>query len=340
VRRLIAAALCLAIAAPASAQPDAPKPERDTEPELEPAPGADGGAGATREADRLFEEGRRLLDAGRAAEACPYFERSQELDPGRGTLINIAACYEAVGRLVDALRVFRDVQHQSEAAGDAPRQQTARRRIAEIEARIPHLTLEVATPRPPGFVITVDRAEVAVADWADVLVDPGMVEIVASAPGYRRFETTITIAADGSRASAQIPALPALAATDASTSPRRDRGRTRLGISIAGGGGVLVGGASVLALLARRSYHDALDDECGGDPDRCSAAGKDRTDRARTRGNIATAIGAVGLAAVAGGLYLWLTAPAEAEPLRSSQGVSLEPLPVDGGAGLALTGAF
>jgi tetratricopeptide (TPR) repeat protein len=325
VRRIVAATLCLALVAPVGAQPHPPPT---------------GDANASSEADRLFEEGRRLLDAGRAAEACPYFERSQELDPGRGTLINIAACYEAVGRLVDALRVFRDVQQQSEEAGDAPRLQTARRRIAEIEARIPHLTLEVATPRPPGFVIAVDRVEVDVSSWADVIVDPGMVEIVASAPGYRRHETTVTVTADGSHATVAIPALERAVSGDpdsATVEMRRDPERVRIGQIVLGGGVVFVAGASVVALLAKRSYDDALDAECDGDPAACSAEGVDRTSRARTRGNVATVIGGVGLAAIAAGLVVWLTAPEEPADQR---GVSLAPLPVDGGAGLVLTGAF
>jgi len=320
VRRLLAAALFLAIAASAPAALAQPS--------------------AAGDADRLFDEGRRLLDAGRAAEACPYFERSQELDPGRGTLINIAACYEAVGRLVDALRVFRDVQQQSEQAHDTPRAAAARRRISEIAARIPHLTLEVATPRPEGFVVAVDRLETNPDQWPDLLVDPGMVEIVASAPGYRAFETTATVAADGSHVTVAIPALQrATASIDSGAAPalRRDRHRTILGLSIAGGGVVLVGAASALALAAKSSYDDALAEECNGDPDRCTVAGVDRTDRARTRGNVATAIGAVGLAAVAGGLIVWLTAPTEAvEPGP----LSIAPLYVDGGGGLAVSGAF
>jgi hypothetical protein len=323
--RLVAATLCLALAAPAAAQPH-------------PPPTGDGEASS--EADRLFDEGRRLLDAGRAAEACPYFERSQELDPGRGTLINIAACYEAVGRLVDALRVFRDVRQQSEEAGDAPRLQTARRRIAEIEARIPHLTLEVATPRPEGFVIAVDRAEVDVASWEDVTVDPGMVEIVASAPGYRRYETTVTVEADGSHATVAIPALERAMSGEPDSVPidlRRDPKRVRVGQIVLGGGVVFVAGASVVALLAKRSYDDAIDAECGGEPNACSAKGVDRTSSARTRGNVATVFGGVGLAAIAAGLVVWLTAPEEPADQR---GVSLAPLPVDGGAGLVLTGAF
>ena len=37
-------------------------------------------------AETLFQEGKRLLDAERYAEACVKFEQSQKLDPAVGTL--------------------------------------------------------------------------------------------------------------------------------------------------------------------------------------------------------------------------------------------------------------
>ncbi len=44
-------------------------------------------------AEALFSEGRSLSAKGRYAEACPKFEASQQLDPGLGTMLNLAECY-------------------------------------------------------------------------------------------------------------------------------------------------------------------------------------------------------------------------------------------------------
>jgi tetratricopeptide (TPR) repeat protein len=329
---LIAAALGLGVAAPqATAQPGKP---------------ADNAV----EAERLFEQGRKLLDAGRAAEACPHFEKSQQLDPGRGTLINLAACYEAVGRLRDALRVFRDVEEQSAAAGDAPRRAAARKRIAEIDARLPRLVFEVAEPRPPGLEIRIGAEPIPPAQWSDVAVDPGSLEITASAPAHHPFSTRLTVAADGSRSAVEIPALAPVAspgerpavtvAEDRPGEPaghRRQRTRTLAGLGIAGGGGLALGISTVIALGAKGDYDDALADHCGGDPNACSPIGYERTSAARRRGNLATVIGGVGVAAIAGGLALWLTAPSE--PIEGGHARLVPQVWVDG-AGVALSGRF
>ena len=42
----------------------------------------------------LFEQARKLLADGKPEQACPKLEESQRLDPGIGTLFNMADCHE------------------------------------------------------------------------------------------------------------------------------------------------------------------------------------------------------------------------------------------------------
>ena len=53
-------------------------------------------------AEKLFQEGRRLMANGSIEEACAKFTESQRLDPSSGTLINLAACHAELGMTASA----------------------------------------------------------------------------------------------------------------------------------------------------------------------------------------------------------------------------------------------
>ena len=72
-------------------------------------------ADATTEADALFDEGLKAMDAGDHAAACAKFGESQRLDPAAGTLLHLGNCYEKVGKTASAWATFLDAA-ASEAA--------------------------------------------------------------------------------------------------------------------------------------------------------------------------------------------------------------------------------
>lgn len=300
-------------------------------------------------AERLFEEGRGLVERGRAGEACPKFEESLRLDPGRGTLLNLAACYEAVGKLATALRTFRDVVVQARAAGDRRRLDAAAARAAELETRVPRLELRLGDgARPPGFVMTLDGSPISQAEAGDLMVDPGQVVVAATAPGYRAFETRVTLQPDGGRTIITVPVLapePDVEPTSVRivpgvSAPARTARRAPVGLAIAGGGAVLAAGAAGLALSARASYRDAIATHCGGDARACTLPGLAAAAAARGRGDLATVGGVVAGLAVAGGVALWWHGRRRDSRRAREPRAAIVPVVSPGQAALVLRGGF
>lgn len=308
---------------------------------------------ATRRADALFEEGRTLVEARRFAEACPKFEESQRLDPGLGTLLNLAACYEETGKLASAWTAFRSAEEQARAAGEKKREQIAAERARALEARAARLTITLAPgERPPGFAVTRDGAPVAALDFGRRLpVDPGLIVIEATAPGHRPFRIEVEVSGEKVAREVDIPLLevgeaPAAGGgdvtlpggsgggaggpIDAPGGERRPRRKVALIVGGVGAAGVIAGVG--LGLSARSAYHDVGCTAGDGPPRGCSADEESDIASARSRGNLGTIIGGVGVAALAAGAVLWLTAPVE--------GVAIAPAVGAGGASVSLRGRF
>jgi hypothetical protein len=284
-------------------------------------------------ADALFDEGRALMTAGNFDAACPKFEESQRLDPALGTLFNIGLCVEGTGKLAAALAIWRDAHAQATAAREPKRIATAAEHIAALEARVPTVAIHVSAATP-GLRVTI--AGHPVADLATpVPVDPGDVAITATAPDHEPFATTIT-AHEHDRA---VVVVPALAETISVPGPSRGRARRPLAYGLAGGGLVAIGVGTILGLSAKSKYDGAF---TGGHCDRatlaCDDAGQATTDAARGRGTVATVVGALGLAALAAGVYVYISAPTIES--SSASATALIPTASPDGAGVALVGRF
>lgn len=315
---------------------------------------------AVKRADALFTEGRALVDAGKFSEACPKFEESQRLDPGLGTLLNLAACYEQVGKLASALTAFRAAEEQARAAGpsEKKREQAAAERARALEMRVSRLTITAsASDRPPGFTVTRDGIPVPALDFGRrIAVDYGTVIIAASAPGYQPFRTEVTIDALAPNQTVDVPALVPLGAgggdgggntgnggggnagggnegpVDVPDKPAR-RSRKTFGFVAAGAGVALLGGGIALGYTAKSAYDDVPCTAGNGPPTNCSPTELDDIDAARSRGNLGTIVGGVGIAALAAGAFLYLTAPAD-------RPVEVAPIVTDREIGVAFGGRF
>ena len=188
VRGTIAIAIAIALAAPAAAQ------ERSDR---------------VATAQALYERAAELIRAGQWAEACPKLEESQRLDPAMGTQFYLASCHASTGRITSAWSLFLEVAAAAKAAGNTARERTARARAAELEPRLPRLTVlvpdEVAAIA--GLEVIRDGATQKPVVWGTpVPVEVGAHLIRVTAPAKQAWERRVDLA-ERAREVVTVPVL-------------------------------------------------------------------------------------------------------------------------------------
>jgi serine/threonine-protein kinase len=307
------------------------------------ASGADPTEADRARATELFREGRTLMNAGRTAEACPKLEESQRLDPGGGTLLNVALCHELQGRTATAWSDFHDALTTAQHDGRSDRALAAENHIRDLEPRLTRLTLEIPPEaRLPGLTVRRDGVEVAVATWNLASpVDPGDHVVEAEAPGRSPWRATIAVSGEGTSRTVRVPQLepvppvptasppvvvtlptppsppPAVpehlaAAPHDAPSPNARPWQRPIAVGVGAVGLVVLGVGAVFGLQAEKEWSDAQPFCSGGKCTTSQAYGSwlDARSHASTA-TVACVVGGIGLA---GGVTLWLTAPAS--PVR------------------------
>ena len=274
-------------------------------------------------AQSLFDEGRQLMDAGRYEEACQRFARSQKIDAGAGTLLNLALCHEKQGLVATAYTEYNDALSQALRDGRTDREQLVRERIDALGPTIPRVRVSFEGGPPPGLEVRLD-GEPLVLDALDpgappLPVDPGVHRFAASAPGRDTRTVEVTVAAGARVTDVLIPALAVLSAREnAGGAPAAASGRKTTGyvIGLAGLAAIGVGvGFGVNALAKQRESND----KCP--TDRCTdASAVTASDRAVTSAWVADIAIGVGLAAVGVALVIVLTSPSASSSRRAQAG--------------------
>jgi hypothetical protein len=277
-------------------------------------------------AETLFSEGRASMAKGEYATACSKFEASQALDPGVGTLLNLAECLAKTGRTASAWALFRDARSAAHASGSKERERVASERIASLEAELSHLTVNLTV----GQDVSVIRDGVPVNPGtfgSAVPVDPGPHTIVATGSGKRAWSIEVSVNAGASEA-VSVPSLvddsapvahevpvvgpsvpPPLAAEPAAT-PEAGGASQRVLAIVSGAIGLsAIATGTVFGLKANASW-SAAKRACSPACDDAAARTSREAWRSGTISTIAFIIGGVGLA---GGAVLWFSAPTRAE---------------------------
>ena len=158
-------------------------------------------------AEALFETGRQLAAAGKYGEACPKFADSQRLDASTATLLNLANCWENLGRTATAWATYREAQSAAHVAGRQDYFAAAERHANALAPKLARITIHVPEATD-GIQIERDSVVVERAEWGLAIpVDTGAHAIAATAPGHKAWATTLDVLQDGAALTVTVPAL-------------------------------------------------------------------------------------------------------------------------------------
>jgi tetratricopeptide (TPR) repeat protein len=298
------------------------------------------------QSDKLFDEGRQLLDQGKAAEACEKFDRAIQIDPtAAGTMLNLGLCNEKLEKYATALYWFRKAQ--TAAAEARPRlpqhEQVAKEHTANLAEKVATIAIAFSSASgeaPAGAKIKIDQREVSADNYNRAEVDPGHHVLDAGARGMKNVHQEFDVQGKGG----QTLTVAFVAGENAVVI---DRGKTRRHAAIytAIGGGLLWAASGVVGLVAKSNYDKdkvaANAGMMGGGSD-CENITDPMTPlgRACAARHLASTWGTglfiAGSVAVAAGAVIYFTAP---QPEKLQQTV-FTPTIDRNGFGVAVSGRF
>jgi hypothetical protein len=322
-----------AAAAPTASAPERPaKASSASGSAARDAQGAEPSPADRSAAQALFDEGRELMEQGRAADACPRFEESERLEPGLGTRFHLATCYEALGKLASAHALFLDVAAEAAQRKQAEREKVARERARALEPRLSRLSIEVPFASSPALRVERDGAVVGSAQWGlPVPVDPGVHRVNASAPGRDPWAAEVTVPSEAGVTRVNVP--PLAEHSEPFFAPlSRKVGLAALGV---GAGTLALGGVFAAQAISKKN---ASDREGCSDQTCPSPAGLSLRREALAAGDRATWAMGLGLASVGAAAVLFWVWPTEDDAEQTD--VELSPVADLRSASLRLSGRF
>jgi tetratricopeptide (TPR) repeat protein len=267
----------------------------------------------------LFAQGRALMGKKEYEAACAKFEESQRLDPGGGTLLNLALCYELSGRTATASAGYRAALRVARRDGRGDREKFAEQHIAALAPRLSRLRIVVpAATRSPGLTIRLNGIAIGKAAWGDALpVDPGLQIVQVTAPGKLPSRASIVVDEDADSRTLSIAPLTnapkAVRTTQPVSAPRTEDPGTRRQIQqvsgiVLGGAGMAAIGAGVFLGLKAIDEQNTAEEKCPN-ANRCApdAVFASRDAAADARASTAFILG--GAAVFTTGAFLFFSAP-------------------------------
>jgi hypothetical protein len=289
----------------------------------------------------LFSEAKQMMDKGNFADACPKLARSEALDPQVGTMLNLALCYESVGKIASACSSWREAADAAARKLQSDRVEFARERADGLCAHVPRVTVDVAPQRWRDRVeVTLNDTRVPSDRWGvPAAMDPGEYELRATGEGLQPWSSKLLV--DETHApSVVVPVLaPAALEQTAGASRPSSTGRPSALVMagwIVGATGLVSMGIGAAFSSAAIVSNDASNANRNCVSDNCNAAGSRDRIRAVDDARVADATLAAGGGAVAAGIVLWVLGTRAPK----ASGVRVQPAVGIAGCSILVSGAW
>jgi hypothetical protein len=277
-------------------------------------------------AQSLFDEGRTLLETGKVSEACPKFAESQRLDPGGGTLLNLALCLELAGRTASAWARYQEAVALAVRDSRKDREEFARVHLRTLGPKLTRVVVIV----PPALaaqdpIVQLDGSRLAREAWGTAIaVDPGTHLVESQTTTTPRWESKLDASDEGRAYRIEVGSAASLPEEKVEP-PKQTRTRSTAFWIVLGGSAAALATSAVFGITALDAKSEA-DDGCIESRSFCTPAARDAGSRARTQAWLSTGFMAAGLVGVGVAFLL---------PLETKTTVAIAPAEGGGRASVA-----
>lgn len=314
------------------------------------------------EARRAAQAGSEAFRAGHHDEALTRFEEAERLVHAPTHQLMMARSQRALGHWTEALRLYAAAAAEATDASTPPAfvraRDDAKREAAELDAKVPRVTIVVEPKSAPRLVVRRDGAVVAAAALtAPLPLDPGRHQFSATADGMKSDTVTLEIA-EGERHVVELELVAKAAPPAASPQPARAtkaapapaagapgpvseppqaalRGPSIAAMAL-GAGGLFVGAALLPVAATRRTAADRERSACASGCSADAASHAQRTDDAAGSLDTAAKASLVAGGILLGGGLVMLVVSATGESKESSAAV----VPLVGPGAIGARGRF
>ncbi|MBM4376521.1 MAG: tetratricopeptide repeat protein [Deltaproteobacteria bacterium] len=211
---------------------------------------------STTEAQAIFQEARKLDEAGDLKSACALYEKALALEPNAiGGRLHLARCLERLDKLASAVAEYERAEIAANAANQPDRSSHARKQIQLLAPRVGTVVIEV--PRAvretaADLLVRVDETPIPDSRWGQAVpADAGPHTVSAAAPGRAAFAARIDVK-NGGRYTVEVPILL--------------RRHAPVWPWIVGGVGLAMGGAAFAFAYDQSVVQAEIDEHCKSTP--------------------------------------------------------------------------